>query len=54
VSDAGADGRQEALWAKLEAERPDMLGDIVTFVQGARRQIAEPPAPPRRTVSDDA
>ena len=54
LSDAPSAGKQEALWAKLVAERPDMLGDIVTFVRGARRQIAEPPAPPRCMVSDGA
>jgi hypothetical protein len=54
LGDAPAAGRQEALWAQLVAERPDVLGDVVTFVQGATRQFAEPPAPPRRTVADDA
>jgi hypothetical protein len=54
LSDAPSAGRQEALWATLVAERPDMLCDIVTFVRGARRQIAQPPALARRTVSDDA
>ena len=54
VTLSDSDAKQNALWAQLMAERPDILGDIVTFVQGARRQIAERPAPPGRTVSDDA
>jgi hypothetical protein len=43
LSDAGPAGRQEALWAKLLAERPDALSDIMTFVRGARHGIADPP-----------
>jgi hypothetical protein len=55
LNDAGSDARQEALWASLMGERPDMLSNIVTFVQGTRRRIVEPPTPSRHTAarSDD-
>jgi len=55
LSDAGPDGRQQALWAKLMGERPDMLSNIVTFIQRTRRRIVEPPTPSRRSGarSDD-
>jgi hypothetical protein len=56
LSDANSDSKQEALWAKLMAERPDMLSEIVTFIQGARLRITETPRPSRRVDprSDDA
>jgi hypothetical protein len=55
LSDAGPDGKQEALWAKLMGERPDVLSNIVTFIQGTRCRIVEPPRPSRRNAarSDD-
>jgi hypothetical protein len=40
LSGAASDAKQEALWAKLIAERPDTLSEIATFIQGARRRIA--------------
>jgi hypothetical protein len=54
LSDAGSTDRQEALWAKFMAERPDMLTDIVTFLQGARLRLAEVPSRHASARSDDA
>jgi len=56
LSGAASDAKQEALWAKLIAERPDTLSEIAMFIQGARRRIAGPPTPSRRAGarSDDA
>lgn len=60
LDDTGAggnrDSRQEALWAKCMAERPDIISEIATFIQEARLRIAEPsPLAPRAGAhSDDA
>jgi hypothetical protein len=56
AASAASDAKQEALWAKLIAERPDTLSEIAMFIQGARRRIAGPPTPSRRAGarSDDA
>jgi len=54
LSDAGSDAKQDALWATLMAERPDMLSNVVTFIQGARRRIVDPPSRRAEARSDDA
>jgi len=53
LSDAGSDARQEALWARLMGERPDMLSNIVSFVQGTRRRIVEAPSRRAAVRSDE-
>jgi hypothetical protein len=54
LSDAGSDAKQNALWAQLMAERPDMLSNVVSFIQGARRRIVDPPSRRAKARSDDA
>jgi len=54
LSDAGSDAKQDALWAQLMAERPDMLSNVVSFILGARRRIVDPPSRRAKARSDDA
>jgi len=54
LSDAGSDAKQNALWAQLMAERPDMLSNVVSFIQGARRRIVDPRSRRAEARSDDA
>jgi len=54
LSDAGSDAKQDALWATLMAERPDMLSNVLTFIQGARRRIVDPRSRRAEARSDDA
>ena len=56
LSDGASDARQEALWARLIAERPNALSEIATFIDGASRGIAgaRPSSPRAEARSDDA
>ena len=54
LSDAGSDAKQNALWAQLMAERPDMLSNVVSFIQGARRRIVDPRSRRAEARFDDA
>jgi hypothetical protein len=54
LSDADSDAKQNALWAQLMAERPDVLSHVVSFIQGARRRIVDPPSRRAEARSDDA
>ena len=48
-----ADRTQEELWAECIAEQPDLIADIVTFIEAERTRLVEsPPLSPDDEASE--
>jgi hypothetical protein len=52
--DSDAERHQEQLWADCIAKDPDILSDIVNFIEGARTRLVEsPPVAPSDDTKPD-